>query len=94
MIYFIRHPQMGPVTSAVGETHIVSHRTEVLEEEDGEGGHQQQHDKHHDPDVSAKGLYRDRNTREHRDITHTEKDRTCAYRGTLRVTPSRCYGRP
>lgn len=65
--------QMRPVTSAVSETQVVSHRTKVLEDKDGDGGHQQQHDKHHDPDVSAEGLYRERNTR---DITREERDTT------------------
>ncbi len=43
-------------TAAVDETTIIAHGTQVLEDEDGHGTDQQQHDEHHDPDVCAEGL--------------------------------------
>lgn len=43
-------------TSAVDETAIVAHGTEVFKDEHGDGTNQQQHDKHHDPDVCTERL--------------------------------------
>lgn len=60
------------LTSAISETTVVAHGTEVLEHEDGDGRNQQQHDEHHDPDVSAEGLC---GRRTETDASHGNTDR-------------------
>lgn len=44
-------------TSAIGEAPVVTHRAEVLKDKDGHGWDDEQHHKHHNPDVSTEGLW-------------------------------------
>lgn len=46
-----------PLTSSICQTAVITHWTEVLEHEHGHGRHDEQHHEHHDPDVSAEGLW-------------------------------------
>lgn len=87
------------LTSAVSETAVVAHGTEVLEHEDGDGRNQQQHDEHHDPDVSAEGLC---GRRTETDASHGSTDRQTgrqsrsrvSHRGTQTERRCRCSARP
>lgn len=44
------------LTFPSGQASVVSHGAEVLEDENGDGGHDEQHDEHHHPDGGAERL--------------------------------------
>lgn len=53
-----------PLTSSVCQTAIVTHRAKVLKHKHSHCRHDQQHHKHHHPDVGTEGLWKREGNRE------------------------------
>ena len=45
------------LTSAVREAPVITHRAEVLKDKDSHSRDNEQHHKHHNPDISTEGLW-------------------------------------